>query len=153
MSRSSTTGLIIGVIGLVVVVVLALGGTVSRTTSGVSELQAPDPEAGPSVSGLFVDPGTKVLGIRLSSSTYRVRVQFTASPECFENLTGGADWPIDHESCRSDVPITGTVAGSGRTAFGDTVVVVERKITRTCYEALLNRGATPWPVSAEACLT
>ena len=143
--------MIVGAIGLIVVIVLALGLTVRQTTTEVSQLQAPDPEAGAAVSGLFVDPGTKVLGVRLSSSTYRVHVQFTAPPECFERLTGGADWPIAHESCRSDVPITGTVAGSGRTAFGNTVVVVERKITRKCYEALLTLGAKPWPVSSEAC--
>ncbi len=150
MSQHAAAMVVFGVIGLVLFVALALGvgGSTSVETSSI---RAVGPESGPAVVGVFADEGLKVLGIRLESSTYRVQVQFTAAKGCLAHLVGGADWPLAAEACQSDVEIVGTVGGSGTTAFGETIVVVEREITRTCYEALEPLRASPWPPSAEAC--
>jgi len=151
MSQHAAAILAFGVIGLVAVIVLGLGLTRGSTTTEGSAIRAVDPESGPAVVGLFGNQGLRVLGIQLESDTYRVQVQFAASEDCFAFLESGADWPLDDEACRSDVAIDGVVAGSGRTASGATTVVVEREISRKCYEALQPLGASPWPPSVEAC--
>ena len=91
------------------------------------------------------------MGIPLRSANYRIQVQFTAPAECLDRLVDGASWPLDDAACQSDVEIEGVVAGTGRTARGATIVNIERKITRECYEALRPARALPWPVSIEAC--
>ncbi len=151
MSRSAATMLVFGAIGLVALIVLALGLAGGSTGSEGSLFPPADPEAGAAVSGLFAEEGWTLVGIRLRSATYRVSVQITAPPDCFDRLTSGANWPLDDDACRSDVVIDGVVAGSGRTASGATTVIIEREITRECYEALQPLGAAPWPVSVAAC--
>ena len=151
MSRNAAALLALGAIGLVAVVALALGVGGGSTTSEGSLFAPAHPEAGAAVSGLFVDEGWTLVGIRLRSATYRVSVTLTARPDCFRHLIDGASWPLDEEICRSDVPIEGIVAGRGRTASGATIVNIEREITRECYEALRPLGAAPWPVVVGAC--
>jgi hypothetical protein len=143
--------LVLGVIGLVAIIVLGLGLTARSTSGGVSAIRAVDPESGPAVVGVFADGGLRVLGIQLESNTYRVRVQFAAAGDCLPHLVSGAEWPLAAEACRSDVAIEGTVAGKGRTAFGATTVVVEREVSRQCYEALQPVDASSWPLPEEAC--
>ncbi len=151
MSRSAATMLVFGAIGLVVVIVLALGLAGGSTGSEGSLFPPADPEAGAAVSGLFAEEGWRLLGIRLRSANYRVQVQFTAPPDCLGRLVDGASWPLDDAACRSEVAIDGVVASSGRTAAGATIVNIERTITGGCYEALRPLGAAPWPVSVAAC--
>ena len=151
MSQNATAMLVLGAIGLVALVALALGLAGGSTTSGGSLFQPADPEAGAAVSGLFAEEGWTVLGIRLRSANYRVQVQFTPPPDCLDRLVEGASWPLDDADCRSEVAIDGVVAGTGRTATGATIVNIERKITRECYEALRPLGAAPWPVSVAVC--
>ena len=151
MSRNAATALVLGTIGVVAVIALALGLAGGSTISEGSLFPPADPAAGAAVSGLFAEEGWTLLGIRLRSATYRVQVQFTAPPDCLERLVEGASWPLDDAACLSEVAIDGVVAGRGRTATGATIVNIERKITRECYEALQPLGAAPWPVSIEAC--
>ncbi len=151
MSRHAATMLVFGAIGIVAVVVLGLGLAGGSTRIEISEIRPANPDAGPAIARLLVDEGFEVLGIRFGSDTYRVRVQFAAPADCLEHLVGGADWPLDEEACRSDVAIKGVVAGSGRTALGATIVVVEREISRECYEALRPLGAAPWPPGVAGC--
>ena len=151
MSRNEATALVLGTIGVVAVIALALGLSGGSTTSEVSGFRSPDPDAGPAISGLFVDEGFSLLGIRLRAATYRVQVVFTAPIACLDRLASGATWPLADEACRTDVAIEGIVAGSGQAASGAAIVNVEREISRDCYEALRPLGAAPWPVSIEAC--
>ena len=151
MSRDATAMLALGAIGLVALVALALGLAGGSTTSEGSLFQPADPEAGAAVSGLFAEEGWTLLGIRLRSATYRVQVRFTVPPDCLDRLVDGASWPLDDAACRSEVAIDGVVAGTGRTATGATIVNIERKITRECYEALRSLRAAPWPVSVAVC--
>ncbi len=151
MSRNDATMLVFGAIGLVALIVLVLGRFGGSTTSEGSLFAPADPEAGAAVSGLLAEEGWTLVGIRLRSAKYRVRVQITAPPDCFNRLTNGASWPLDDDACRSDTVIDGVVAGKGRTASGATIVNIERKISRECYEALRPLGAAPWPVSVAAC--
>ncbi len=111
MSRSAATMLVFGAIGLVAVIVLALRLAGGSTTTEVSEIRPPDPDAGAAISGLLADEGFKLLGIRLRPAKYHVRVQFTAPPDCLNRLVGGASWPLDDDACPSDVAIDGVVAG------------------------------------------
>ena len=151
MSRNDATMLVFGAIGLVALIVLALGLAGGSTTSEGALFQPADPEAGAAVSGLFAEEGWTLLGIRLRSAKYRVQVQFTAPADCWDRLVDGASWPLDDAACRSEVAIDGVVAGSGRTASGATIVNIEQEITRECYEALRPLRAAPWPVSVAAC--
>lgn len=151
MSREAAGALVTGAVGLVVVAALAVGLAGVRETTEVSDIRAPDPAAGAAVSGLRTDSGLSLLGIRLRPAKYYALVQFTVGPDCLRVLDDGASWPLEQEACRSDVEIDGVVAGSGRTASGETIVAVERKIARECYEALLRLDAPPWPVPNEAC--
>ncbi len=151
MSGNAATALVVGTIGVVVVIALALGLSGGSTTSEVSSFRSPDPDAGPAISGLFVDEGSSLLGIPLRSATYRVQVVFTAPAACLDRLVSGTTWPLADEVCRTDVPIAGIVAGSGHSASGAAIVNIEREISRECYEALRPLGAAPWPVSIEAC--
>ena len=153
MSRDATTAAVLGVIGLVVVGALAMGLAGGRETTTVSSIHPPDPAAGPAVSGLRVETGITLPGFQLRPSEYYVIVQLTVGPDCLELLESGASWPHDDEDCRSNVPVEGVVGGSGRTASGETIVFVERKISRECHAALEPLGATPWPIDDEACRT
>ena len=151
MSRNAVTLLALGAIGLVAVIALALGLAGGSTTIEVSDIRPARPEAGAAVSRLLVDEGFTLLGIRLRSAKYRVRVTFTAPIACLDRLVSGASWPLADEACRTDAAIEGVVAGSGHAASGAAIVTVEREISRECYEALRPLGAAPWLVSVEAC--
>ncbi len=52
------TALVLGTIGLVVFIALTIGLSGSSSTGEVSGLYSPDPDAGPAISGLFVDDGS-----------------------------------------------------------------------------------------------
>ncbi len=145
------TALVLGTIGLVVFIALTFGLSGSSSTGEVSGLYSPDPDAGPAISGLFVDDGSALFGIPLRSTKYRVQVVFTAPIDCLDRLVSGATWPLADEACRTDAAIEGVVAGSGHSAAGAAIVNVEREISRACYEALSPLGPAPWPVSVEAC--
>jgi len=127
MSRNAATALVLGTIGLVAVVALAIGLAGGSKTTEVSDFRSPDPDAGPAISGLFVDEGVKLLGIPLQSTTYRVQVVFTAPIACLDLLVGGTTWPLAEEACRTDTAIEGVVAGSGHSAAGAAIVNVERE--------------------------
>ncbi len=151
MSRDAVAMLALGALGLVALVALALGLAGGSTTREGSLFQPADPELGAAVSGLFAEEGWTLLGIRLRSAKYRVQVRFTVPPDCLDHLVDGARWPLDDAACRSEVAIDGIVAGTGRTATGATIVNIEQKITRECYEALRPLRAAPWPVSVAVC--
>ncbi len=151
MSRDAATALVLGTIGLVVIIALAFGLSGGSTTTEISGFRSPDPDAGPAISELFADEGSALLGIRLRSAKYRVRVTFTAPIACLDRLVSGASWPPADEACRTDATIEGVVAGRGQSASGAAIVTVEREISRACYEALRPLGPAPWPVSVEAC--
>ncbi|MDA1061442.1 MAG: hypothetical protein O2895_00775 [Chloroflexi bacterium] len=150
MSREASTVGAVALIALVVVAVLAIGLGGVRSSIEVRPA-LPETEADAAVVELIESGGLSVLGLRLRSPTYRVRVRLFAPEACLARIDGGLLWPAAHEDCRSDVPIDGVVAGEGRLATGETIVVVEREISRACYEALTASLGASWPVPAEAC--
>jgi hypothetical protein len=153
MTRETALVVVLG--GIVVIAVIALvfglGGVTS--TSGPARLQPPatPPATGALVSGLIVDEGLSILGVRLRPAVYRVQVEFLVAGECLSRLDFGVNWPVDDPACSSDVPIDGTIGGLGNTAFGRTIVVVEREISEACFDAIDASSGGPWPPPGEDC--
>ena len=132
---------------------LALGLGGMRSTSGPARVQPPatPPATGAAVSGLTTDSGLSIFGLRLHHAAYRVQVVFLVAGECLSRLDQGEGWPIDDPACAGDVQIEGTISGLGRTAFGDTIVNVEREISKACFDALDASLGGPWPPATDAC--
>ena len=153
MSREGATVLVLGGIALAVVLALALGLGGTRSTSGGALFQPPatPPATGAVVYGLTTDSGLSILGLRLRPATYRVQVEFLVAGECLSRLDQGESWPVDDPACAGDVQIEGTINGLGRTAFGDTIVNVEREISKACFESLDASSGGPWPPATDAC--
>ncbi len=152
MSREAATVLVLGGIALAVVLALALGLGGTRSTSGGALFQPPatPPATGAVVYGLTTDSGLSILGLRLRPATYRVQVEFLVAGECLSRLDQGESWPVDDPACAGDVQIEGTINGLG-TAFGDTIVNVEREISKACFDALNASSGGPWPPATDAC--
>ena len=153
MTREAAIVLVLGgmVVLAVVALVFGLGGMTS--TSGPARVQPPvtPPATGAVVSGLTVDEGLSILGVRLRSAVFRVQVEFRVAGECQSRLDFGASWPVDDPACSSDVPIEGTISGLGNTASGDTIVIVEREISESCFDAIDARSGGAWPPAEETC--
>ena len=152
MSREGATVLVLGGIALAVVLALALGLGGTRSTSGGALFQPPatPPATGAVVYGLTTDSGLSILGLRLRPATYRVQVEFLVAGECLSRLDQGESWPVDGPACAGEVKIEGTIHGLG-TAFGDTIVNVEREISKACFDALNASSGGPWPPATDAC--
>lgn len=88
--------------------------------------------------------GFSVLGVAFSQPASYVRVAFTLPHWC--DIDDAAEWPIAESGCAGPEGLDGTIAGSGITASGGPIVLVETLVPTECFSRI-ELGA-PWPPSA-----
>lgn len=143
----------IGLVVVVAVVVLALGGfgTLSSTTSVgvVGEAREP-PEDGSFgvVLSLHLEPGQRILGIPVRSEKPRVHVGMVVLPECLREDSVGTVYLRDDGPC-AGLSASGELRGSGTTSSGGTLAIVLVQASRTCYDALT--VGSVWPPQFSEC--
>ena len=150
---SGVSWLAAGIGGLILVALaaLALGGAGVTTTTGTpvpgSDIGlAPGPED--VASEKHVSGGRRVLGVRLSSQKYTVRVAFVPPPGCADAIPQSGEELVADGDC-IDVALEGTISGIGTTAFGDPIVLVEVNVSESCYNA--TTIGSPWLPVADEC--
>ena len=93
--------------------------------------------------------GFRMLGISFSEPTYRVRVMFTAPPDCWEVTASTPSWPTLDERCGPVGAFSGDISGKGRAATGDTIVGVEFTVAEACFATLALNDI--WPADRRVC--
>jgi len=88
--------------------------------------------------------GFRLLGVAFSQPDRYVRVAFTLPHWC--EIDGATEWPIEGSTCEGPEGLSGTIAGSGITATGGPIVLVETLAAADCFDRI-ELGA-PWPPSA-----
>jgi hypothetical protein len=156
-SMDRTTAVMLGVVGFVGVVAVALflgaglGGIALREeTSEPGPVTAmPDPPADGShgyVMGVHkTRGGWKVFGWQVISDRYQAHVGF-APPDGCDVSQGGT---LVAEGDCAGALVTGEITGGGTTRAGVRFVIVGVPISNGCYE-VLNEGVR-WPPEHEAC--
>lgn len=110
----------------------------------------PSPESGAAVVDVVRESGGfSPLGVRIADSTHYAEVQFLTEPGCSALLHSGDPWPSGYEQCPSPVSVVGQVSGLGITASGESLVGVEFKVTRACFDLL--RPGMGWPPTLPEC--
>lgn len=139
---------------LIVLAVVALAIAFLRPTSEITVSgPTPDFEQGvadaPIVIGLTESGGFKLLGIRFSSPTHRVRVGFEAPLECNDVTASATSWPTGDPRCGPPGVVSGEIAGQGISADQRALVIVEFEVTEECFDSVA-LGAT-WPQDSASC--
>ena len=93
--------------------------------------------------------GLTILGLDFRPAEYHVDVMFTVPAECRAQVEGSQTWPIGGGDCAGPAFLVGTIAGSGRTALGDTIVSVRIDVAEACYSAV--EPGMDWPPPVPAC--
>ena len=88
--------------------------------------------------------GFEVFGVTFSQPQRFVRVAFTLPSHCA--IEDALEWPTGQSGCAGPDGLTGTIAGSGITAIGGPIVLVETSIDAACF-GRIELGAT-WPPAA-----
>ena len=85
--------------------------------------------------------GFSLLGVAFSQPDRYVRVAFTLPHWC--DLEGATVWPMERSDCTGPAGLAGAIAGSGITATGGPIVLVETMVAPECFSRI-ELGA-PWP--------
>jgi hypothetical protein len=141
---------------LVVVLAFLLlsGGTTEVVIQPRAELPPPG-DVGPGgtpiavVAAMHEDNETSLLGLITVRSHFIVGVQFYAPAGCAAVIGDDAAWPVAEPECRTEVPISGSVAGTGVAATGETIVLVDTEVTEQCFDAL--SPGDLWPSDTPSC--
>lgn len=91
--------------------------------------------------------GLDVFGVTIRRPVQYLRVAFTLPGMC--DLSGVEQWPIADPDCEGPTGLAGSLAGSGRSATGQLIVVVEQQIKADCYEGV--KLGMIWPIPTSLC--
>ena len=147
-----TTAAVVGVGALLLAAAALLGVSEEIRHPDTFDFQPAEYEAGTAivVSKRATD-GRRLLGIEFQRAVYRVDVAFTVpGQECFFALADQEEWPAADSSCVGPPHVTGTLAGLGNTAEGDTYVAVSIEVGEECYSSLML--GTPWAATLGGCI-
>ncbi len=170
MSREASLGIVIAAIILVVIVAGAAGAFGVRvTTDGSSGPVTTDGSSGPVtaggrsvtlpdspprdgsagvVFGQHESSGMSIFGLDLRSRAYTLLVSLVPPIGCTVTTVDGVLTLPSDAACEG-VPVSGLVAGGGRTSEGDTIVIVSVEVSKGCYRAITT--GDPWPSTARLC--
>ena len=89
-----------------------------------------------------------IFGITIRQPEHFIRLTFTLPQTC--DIGDAELWPIADPSCTGPAGLTGSIAGTGRTAAGEPLVTVEIPVDADCYAA--DELGTIWPTPLAACV-
>lgn len=121
------------------------GGSEATEQTETFEFFAEDHSVGEGVVVEMAERGGfSLLGFDIRPPNRYVRVAFTLPNSC--DVAGAVDWPITGPDCAGPEGLVGTVAGSGITATGGPILLVEALVDADCFSRI-ELGAS-WPPSA-----
>jgi hypothetical protein len=141
---------------LVAAAVLAVGASLMGTTEQYQSTESYEFDANdhPSGAAIVVTKreigGMRLLGFSVRQTEYQFQVAFTGPESCWDMAHDDAMWPVANADCEGPPRLVGTISGSGRTATGESIVIVTAETNADCFAAV-ETGAV-WPPHAEACL-
>lgn len=91
--------------------------------------------------------GFSLFGYTVRQPNGHVQVAFTLPAPC--DVGDTEQWPTDSTDCVGPAGLIGSIAGSGLTAAGNVVVIVETLVEPACY-ASIELGET-WPPPTARC--
>lgn len=152
MVKLGTGALVVAVLAVGLVALVALGSN-STVVSVSDQVALGDPmDVDPAVALItdkYEDGGFSLLGLKLTSPDYRLRVRLFTAAGCFILIENGEPWPTSFEECSSPIPIEGAISGGGIAATGASIVGVDLLVDRDCFDAV--EPGDPWPPSSHAC--
>ena len=139
---SLNAALAVAVFIAAIALVGGFGGSETTYQTETFEFVVEDHSAG---EGIVVEVsergGFGLFGLAISQPDRFVRVAFTLPHYC--DLAGTQEWPITQAGCEGPDGLVGTIAGSGITAAGGPIVLVEAPIDAGCFSRI-ELGAA-WP--------
>jgi hypothetical protein len=143
----SNSLLAVAVLAVVVVAALGVGfgGTQVTEPTDTFDFVVADHSVG---DGVVIEKarrgGFTVLGAAFRRPDHFVRVAFTLPHFC--DIDGAATWPTGESGCAGPLGLAGTIAGSGITATGGPIVLVEVLVEPDCFTRI--ELGVSWPPDA-----
>ena len=91
--------------------------------------------------------GFSFFGYAVRQPNHYVQVAFTLPSRC--DVGDAEQWPTNRTGCTGPAGLVGSIAGTGHTAAGNTIVMVETLVVPDCY-ANTALGVT-WPPPTAHC--
>lgn len=132
--------LAVGIGGLLLVAFAAVLFGAAGGATNTSEVLRAEPNVGSTpgpedvVTSRHVRGGRSLFWISLSPRKYSVRVAFVLAPGCGDAIPQSGEELIGDGDC-VPLAVKGTIAGSGMTAFGELIVLVDVPVTESCHQA------------------
>jgi len=149
-SRSPSTA-VIALVAIAAVAALAGGLLGGRQEMQLTETHPFVPEDHPVAEAVVVTKlrhgGFSAFGLSFSQPEHHVRVAFTVPSSC--EVGNAEQWPTADQDCAGPARLSGQVAGGGRAATGDTIVLVDVQVESACYDA--TELGRIWPLRTAAC--
>jgi hypothetical protein len=121
------------------------GGSETTAQTETFEFVVEDHDVGDGVVVEIAERGGfSLLGFKVSQPDHYVRVAFTLPMPC--DVDGAVYWPLSAPGCAGPEGLAGTIAGSGITAAGGPILLVEALVDADCFSRI-ELGAS-WPPSA-----
>ncbi len=149
-ARSTSTIVILGIAAILLVI-----GALAPGTTEISEVETYDfnPDQHPAGTAKVISTGGRegftLFWITFRQPEYYVDVMFAVPEECEAAVVGSSRWPVTDAGCTGPDGLSGTIAGTGRTAAGDTIVNVRVDVDEACHTAV--EPGMDWPLPAPAC--